>query len=54
MKSNQWLPVEMCEHSPMDQSNALLIKVGGACIEVKTGFDLALLSEIVRVLVTLC
>ena len=37
----------------MDQG-ALLIRVGEACVEVKPGFDPALLSEIVRVLVTLC
>ncbi len=53
-ETTQWLPVEVSKQSPMEQGNALLIRVGGAYIEVKPGFDPALLSEIVRVLVALC
>ncbi|HAP32766.1 MAG TPA: hypothetical protein DCQ14_06925 [Firmicutes bacterium] len=34
--------------------NALLIRVGDASIQVKTGFDPALLSQVVRTLLTLC
>ena len=52
MQSNQWLPVEVRDCSPMD--NALLIRVGEACIQVKTGFDPALLTQVVRTLITLC
>lgn len=54
MKPTQWLPVEVSKQTPMDQSNPLLIRVGEASIEVKPGFDPALLSEIVRVLVKTC
>ena len=54
MHSNQWLPVKVCDQSPMDQGNALLISVGTACIELKPGFDPAMLSQVVRVLTTVC
>ncbi|PIW22815.1 MAG: IS66 family insertion sequence hypothetical protein [Candidatus Aquicultor secundus] len=53
-QSNQWLPVELSEHSPMEQNNSLTIRVGKAQIEVKGGFDPGLLSQVVRALVTLC
>ena len=53
-KSNQWLPVEVREHSPAEKDNSLLIRVGEAQIEVKTGFDPALLCQVVRALITLC
>ncbi len=52
MKSTQWLPVEISGQSP--EQDSILIRVGAACIEVKSGFDPALLSGIVRVLATLC
>jgi len=54
VKSTQWLPVEVSEGESMDQNNELVVRVGEASIEVKPGFDPALLSEIVRILVTLC
>jgi len=54
VKPTRWLPVEVCEQSPPDQGNALLVKVGQAGIEVRPGFDPALFSQVVRVLVTLC
>ena len=50
--SNQWLPVEVHDYTPMD--NALLVRVGEATIEVKPGFDPAMLSQVIRVLTTLC
>jgi len=53
-KSNQWLPVEVCEHTPIEQNNSLMIRVGEALIEVKAGFDPALLCQVVRALVPLC
>jgi len=54
MKSPQWLPVEVSGQLPAEQGNALLIRVGKAGIEVRPGFDPALLSQVVRVLVSLC
>jgi hypothetical protein len=53
-KSNQWLPVEVREHAPTGQDNFLMIRVGEARIEVKPGFDPALLVQVVRALVTSC
>lgn len=53
-KSTQWLPVEVSEQASIDQGNTLLVKVGQAGIEVRPGFDPALLAQVVRVLTTLC
>jgi len=53
-KSNRWLPVEISNQSFIEEDHTLLVKIGPANIEVKPGFDPALLSQIVRVLVTLC
>ena len=44
MQSSQWLPVAVREDSSMGQDNPLLIRVGEACIEVKPGYDPAMLS----------
>ena len=44
-QSNQWLLVELSEHAPVDKGNSLTIRVGQALIEVKPGFDPALLSH---------
>ncbi len=52
IQPDQWLPVEVREYASMH--NALLIRVGEACIQVKTGFDPALLTQVVRTLLTLC
>jgi len=52
MESNQWLPVEVRDYPPRE--NALLIRVGEVCIELKSGFDPSLLTQVVRTLLTLC
>jgi len=52
-KATQWLPVKVSEQESIAQSNALVIKVGLASVEIRPGFDLALLSEILRILVAL-
>lgn len=49
---NQWLPVKVSDHLPMEKDSALIIKVGVACIEVKPSFDPAVLSQVVRILTT--
>lgn len=47
-QSSKWLPVEM---TPMEHiDTGLLIRIGAACIEVKSSFDPNLLSRVVRVL----
>jgi len=51
---SRWLPVELSEQSPADQGDSLLIRIGQAGIEVKSGFDQDLLSQVIRILVALC
>ncbi|MDN5362185.1 MAG: hypothetical protein PWP70_1232 [Moorella sp. (in: firmicutes)] len=51
---NRWLPVEVSEQSFIKQGHTLLINVGSASIEVRPGFDPALLAQVVRVLVAIC
>lgn len=53
-KSNRWLPVEISEKASIDQGHTLLVNVGTASIEVRPGFDPALLAQVVRVLVAIC
>ncbi|MGI9862694.1 helix-turn-helix domain-containing protein [Moorella naiadis] len=53
-QSTRWLPVEIREPSSGDQGNSLLVRIGKTCIEVKPGFDPALLSQVIRVLVAIC
>jgi hypothetical protein len=52
--STRWLSVAV-QPSPGEHDNdALVIRVGEACIEVRSGFDPDLLSGVVRVLSVLC
>ncbi|GEA17573.1 IS66 family insertion sequence element accessory protein TnpA [Moorella sp. E306M] len=53
-KSNRWLPVEVTDQTSIEQGHTLLVKIGPASIEVRSGFDPALLSQVVKVLVALC
>lgn len=53
-KSNRWLPVEISEKASIEQGHTLLVNVGTASIEVRPGFDPALLAQVVRVLVAIC
>ncbi|KYH31213.1 IS66 family insertion sequence element accessory protein TnpA [Neomoorella mulderi] len=53
-KTNRWLPVEITEQTSIEQGNNLLVKIGPVNIEVRPGFDPALLSQVVRVLVAIC
>ncbi len=50
--SNRWLPIEISEQGSPEQS--LLVKIGPASIEVRPGFDPALLTQVVQVLMALC
>lgn len=52
---SQWLSVELGELEPNSaQGIALLVRVGQATVEVKPGFNPALLSDVVRTLAALC
>ena len=53
-KANRWLPVEISDQASIKQDHTLLVKIGAVNIEVRPGFDPALLSQVVRVLVELC
>ena len=53
-KTPQWLPVEVSEQMPGNQNNAVLIRIGQASVEVNPGFDPAMLSEIIHILVAVC
>ncbi|KYH32295.1 IS66 family insertion sequence element accessory protein TnpA [Neomoorella mulderi] len=52
--SNRWLPVEISNQSFIEEDHTLLVKIGLVSIEVKPGFDPALLSQVVKALVALC
>jgi len=55
MMPSQWLSVELGEPKPSSaQGSALLVRVGQATVEVKPGFNPALLSDVVRILTALC
>ena len=54
IRPDKWLPVEVCEHSPIEPSDGITVKVGKACIEIKPGFEPILLSQVVRVLAASC
>jgi len=49
----QWVSLHLDE-TASDEASALLVKVGVATIEVRAGFDPSLLTEVVRMLKTLC
>jgi hypothetical protein len=53
-KSNRWLPVEISDQASIEKGHALLVKIGPVNIEVRPGFDPALLAQVVRVLMALC
>ncbi|CAM3420713.1 MULTISPECIES: IS66 family insertion sequence element accessory protein TnpA [Paenibacillus] len=52
-KSGSWLTVEV-EQKPVEASSSLEIKIGSASIEVRSGYDAALLADVVRTLQTVC
>jgi transposase-like protein len=51
--SPQWASVEVAP-TPLEPSKTLQVKIGAASIEVKPGFNRALLSDVVRTLQGLC
>ena len=51
--STKWMSVVM-EESVEDSSKFLFVRVGQATVEVKPGFDPALLANVVRTLQSLC
>jgi hypothetical protein len=54
-KPSRWLSVEVSEIEPNNvQGNTLLVRIGQATLEIKPGFDSAMLSNVVRILAELC
>jgi transposase-like protein len=52
---SQWLSLEVNEsRTSSAKGSALLIRVGQATVEVKPGFNPALLSDVVRTLAAIC
>ncbi|MFD2444116.1 IS66 family insertion sequence element accessory protein TnpB [Bacillus sp. CGMCC 1.16607] len=51
--SSKWLSVEM-DDSTENSNNALIVRVGQASVEVKSGFDPKLLLDVVRTLRSIC
>jgi transposase-like protein len=54
VRSGQWLPVEVAEQGPTIQDDALVVKVGSVSIQVRPGFDQALLTQVVSALIESC
>jgi len=52
-RSGAWLTVKVDE-KPVQTTSSLQIKIGSASIEVKSGYDPALLADVVRTLQTVC
>lgn len=50
---SQWVSVSLDE-TASDECSPILVRVGGATIEVRPGFDLTLFADVVRTLKTLC
>ena len=51
---SKWVPVEVSEETYATTRNSLYIRIGQATVEVKPGFDPALLSDVVQTLKALC
>ena len=51
--SPSWIPVQIRE-STVEVSEPLVVRVGQAAIEVRSGFDAGLLRDVIRTLVTVC
>jgi len=51
--SPKWLTMEV-DQRPTESESGLFIRVGQATLEVKPGFDQALLADVVRTLAGLC
>ncbi|NTZ20724.1 helix-turn-helix domain-containing protein [Paenibacillus sp. JMULE4] len=51
--SPSWVRVKV-DQQPQEASPSVLIKIGSATIEVKSGYDASLLADVVRTLQTIC
>jgi len=54
IKPSPWLSVAVSELKPNSTQGTLLVRVGQATVEIKPGFNTALLSDVVRILAELC
>lgn len=51
--SPKWVALSVLEPAP-DPGPPILVKIGGATVEVRAGFDAAVFAEVARTLKTLC
>lgn len=54
LATSKWVAVEISSPGTFSSTNGLLVRVGHAVVEVKPGFNPALLTEVVRTLSTVC
>lgn len=53
--STRWLPIAVLESEQhVDSDGQLLVRVGGATIEIRPGFNPSLLADVVQVLMDRC
>lgn len=52
--ATQWLPVAVNDSPKGRSASHLVVRVGSAAIEVRPGFDVEMLTSVVRVLKALC
>jgi hypothetical protein len=53
-KSKQWIAIETTPVTLNKQENMLIVNVGQASIQIKSGFDSVLLGEVVKALAGSC
>ncbi len=49
-----WIPLELCDDQAPERTSGIHLRMGRLTIEVKRGFDQALLAEVIRVVEPLC
>ncbi len=49
-----WIPLELCDDHLPERTSGICLRIGRLTIEVKRGFDQALLAEVIRVVEPLC
>ena len=53
-KSSSWLSIDTAKLNVVTKEDHLIVKIGNSSIEVNSGFDKDLFSEVTKVLLELC